>query len=48
MAARILVVEDNPDSMSLMVYLLRATGTSLCRPSMESKGSEPPQKRSPI
>ena len=24
MAARILVVEDNPDNMSLMVYLLRA------------------------
>jgi CheY-like chemotaxis protein len=26
MAARILVVEDNPDSMSLLVYLLRAGG----------------------
>jgi CheY-like chemotaxis protein len=26
MAARILVVEDNPDSMSLMVYLLSAGG----------------------
>ena len=26
MAARILVVEDNPDNMSLMVYLLRAHG----------------------